>query len=156
MEFLKNTFLFRVFSKDKLLFGVIAVWMMGTLYYALRQREEFPFLLYGMYSLKEAPQETYTTYSIRVDDQEIKYSKLRNAQRELISSTMSHAVPLITEGKLKGEDEERFKMWLMNYCLDMRLVGDSKMEIYKLTCSYDAAGQVKVLNKDLIYSYVAR
>jgi len=44
----------------------------------------------------------------------------------------------------------------MNYCLDMRLVGDSKMDIYKLTCSYDAAGKIKVLKKDLIYSYVAR
>ena len=65
-------------------------------------------------------------------------------------------MPLIAAGKLNAEDEAKFKAWLMNYCLDMRLVGDSKMDIYKLTCSYDAAGQIKVLKKDLIYSYVAR
>jgi hypothetical protein len=156
MEVLKNTFLFRLFGKDKLLFGVIAIYIVGVLYYASRQREEFPFLLYGMYSLKEKPQETYSTYSIRVDDQEIKYAKLRNSQRELIACTMSHAIPLIEAGKLSVDDETRFKTWLMNYCLDMRLIGDSKMDVYRLTCGYDSVGQIKVLKKDLIYSYAAK
>ena len=156
MELLKNTFLFRLFARDKLLFGVMVIYMAGVLYYALRQREEFPFLLYGMYSLKEKPLETYSTYSIWVDGQEIKYARLRNSQRELISTTVAHAIPLVLDGKLSSEDEAKFKAWLMNYCLDMRLVGDSKMDIYKLTCGYDPTGQVKVLKKDLIYSYVAR
>ena len=156
MGLLKNTFLFKLFSKDKLLFAVIVAYMLGVLYYASLQREEFPFFLYGMYSLKEAPKDTYSTYSIEVDEQQIKYSKLRNSQRELISSTMGHAIPLITAGKLSTTDETRFKTWLMNYCLDMRLVGDSKMDIYKLTCGYDSVGQVKILKKDLIYTYVAK
>ena len=156
MEFLKNTFLFRLFRQDKLLFGIIAVYMLGILYYVSRQREEFPFLLYGMYSLKETAQPTYTTYSVWVAGQEIKYSKLRSPQRELIASTMGHAIPLIEAGKLNTEDEAKFKTWLMNYCLDMRLVGDSKMDIYRLTCNYDNTGQIKVLKKDLIYTYVTR
>jgi len=156
MERIKNTFLFRVFEKDKLLFGVIALYMLGVSYYMLRQREEFPFFLYGMYSLKEKPQETYSTYSINVDDQEIKYGKLRDAQRELITSTLDNAVPLLVEHKLSAADENKFKSWLMKYCLDMRLTSDSKMDIFKLTCNYDAAGQVKVLKKELVYSYVGK
>ena len=156
MELLKNTFLFRLFDKDKLLFGVIVVYMFGVLYHIRYQREEFPFFLYGMYSLKEPPKETYNTYSIQVDGQEIKYGKLRDAQRELITSTLENAVPLLVEHKLSATDESNFKTWLMKYCLDMRMAGDSKMDIFKLSCNYDSVGQVRVLKKELVYSYVAK
>jgi hypothetical protein len=156
MDFLKNTFLFRLFRQDKLLFTGIAIYMAGVSYYALRQREEFPFFLYGMYSLKEKPQDSYTAYSIKVDDTEIKYSKLRDAQRELITSTVDHAAPLLAQGKLSKEDESKFKSWLMNYCLDMRMTSDSRMDVIKLSCNYDSVGQIKVLKKELVYSYVAK
>ena len=156
MESLKNTFLFRLFRHDKLLFAVISIYMLGLFYYALRQREEFPFLLYGMYSLKEKPHETYTAYSIKVDDTEIKYSKLRDSQRELITSTLENAEPLLAQGKLSSVDENKFKKWLMNYCLDMRMPNDSKMDVFKLSCNYDSAGQIKILKKELVYSYVAK
>jgi len=156
MEFLKNTFLFRLFRQDKLLFTVIIIYMACVFYHVLKQREEFPFFLYGMYSLKEKPQDTYTAYSIKVDDTEIKYSKLRDAQRELITSTVDHAAPLLAEGKLSKEDENKFKVWLMNYCLDMRMTSDSRMDVIKLSCNYDSAGQVKILTKEPVYSYVAK
>jgi len=156
VNFLKNTFLFRLFGKDKLLFAVIAIYITGVLYYTLRQREEFPFLLYGMYSLKEPGKDRYTTYSVEVDEMEIRYGKLRDAQRELITTTMENAIPLLQQGKLSNADAANFKAWLMRYCLDMRLSGDNKMNIYKLTCAYNDKGQAKILNKELVYSYVAR
>jgi hypothetical protein len=156
MDFLKNTYLFRLFRHDKLLFAVISLYMLGILYYALRQREEFPFLLYGMYSLKEKPQDAYIAYSIKVDDTEIKYSKLRDSQRELITSTLENAESLIAKGKLNATDENKFKAWLMNYCLDMRMPNDSKMDVFKLSCNYDSAGQIKVLKRELVYSYVTK
>lgn len=156
MDYFKNTFLFRLYQKDKLLFGVIVIYMAGILYHVRWQREEFPFLLYGMYSLKEGPKDTYTTYSINVDGQEIKYAKLRDSQRELITSSIENAVLLLRSGKLDTTTQNKFKLWLMKYCLDMRMAGDSKMDVYKLSCNYDAAGQIKVLKKELVYSYVAR
>lgn len=156
MDFLKNTFLFRLFQKDKLLFGVIVIFMAGIIYQACLQHEAFPFFLSDMYSLKETPQDTYTAYSITVDEQEIKYAKLRDPQRTLITSALGNVVPLLQAGKLNNADEEKFKLWLMKYCLDMRMSGDSKMDVYKLSCNYDNAGQVKVLKRELIYSYVAR
>jgi hypothetical protein len=156
MKFLKNTFLFRLFRHDKLLFSIIVIYMVCVFYHVLKQREEFPFFLYGMYSLKEKPQDTYTAYSIKVDDTEIKYSKLRDAQRELITSSIDHAAPLLASGKLSKADENRFKIWLMNYCLDMRMTSDSRMDVIKLNCNYDSLGLVKILNKELVYSYVAR
>src|ERR1039457_5538063 len=134
---LQNTFVFRLLQRDKLMFACIGLYMLGILYYVSRQREEFPFLLYGMYSLKELPDSTYTAYSITVDGLDIRYAKLRDAQRELIASTLEHAVPLIESGKMDTADEVKFKSWLMKYCLDMRMSGDSKMSVFKLTCNYD-------------------
>jgi hypothetical protein len=130
--------------------------MAGVFYHVLKQREEFPFFLYGMYSLKEKPQDTYIAYTIKVDDTEIKYSKLRDSQRELITSTLGNAVPLMEEGKLSAQEVSRFKNWLMNYCMDMRMTSDSKMDVFKLSCNYDSAGQIKVLKKELVYSYVGK
>ena len=138
------------------MFAVIAVYILGILYYAARQREEFPFLLYGMYSLKEKPQDAYIAYAVKVDDTEIKYARLRDAQRELITTTLSNAAPLLAEGKLSSADEHNFKEWLMNYCLDMRMPSDSKMDIFKMSCNYDAAGHINVFKKELVYSYVAK
>jgi len=156
MDFLKNTFLFRLFQKDKLLFGVIVIYIAGILYQVRWQREEFPFFLFGMYSLTEKPKDTYTAYSISVDDQQIKYAKLRDAQRELITSSLDNAVPLLQSGKLDTVDANAFKLWLMRYCLDMRMTSDSRMDVVKLSCNYDTTGQIKVLEKELVYSYVAK
>ncbi|MDB5283589.1 MAG: hypothetical protein JWO06_2664 [Bacteroidota bacterium] len=149
----KNTFLYRLFSADKLLFGIIIVYALGVMYYSFRQREEFPFLLYGMYSLKEPAQQTYTTYSIVLDSQEIRYSKLRDAQRELINSTLTQAIPMMESGKMSREDSAAFKTWLMNYTADMRMVGDNKMHVYRLTCNYNQQGHVSVLKKEEVYTY---
>lgn len=156
MDFLKNTFLVRLFQKDKLLFGVIVIYMAGILYQVRWQREEFPFFLFGMYSLKEKPKDAYIAYSINVDGQEIKYSKLRDSQRELITSTIGNVAPLLEAGKMDTANANAFKWWLMKYCLDMRMAGDSKMDVFKLSCNYDTAGQIKILKKELIYSYVAK
>jgi hypothetical protein len=150
---MERLFLYRLFKADKLLFACICLYILGVLYYALRQREEFPFLLYGMYSLKEEPKSTYTTYSIELAGQEIKYAKLRSTQRELITSTITHAMPMIEEGKITKEDELKLKKWLMDYCGDVRLTGQNKMDIYRLTCNYDYAGNIRVLKKDLVLSY---
>ena len=150
---MKKLFLYRLFKADKILFTVICVYILGILYYASRQREEFPFLLYGMYSLKEAPQPSYTTYSVELAGQEIKFVKLRSTQRELIISTIEHAIPLLENGKIAKEDDLKLKKWLMDYCGDVRLLGQNKMDIYRLTCNYDETGKIKVLKKELVLSY---
>jgi hypothetical protein len=150
---LKKTFLYRLFKADKLFFGLVGLYILGVLYHALRQREEFPFLLYGMYSLKESSQPNYTAYSIVLDSQEIRYAKLRDAQRELITSTLSQTVPMMEEGKLSAEQTSKYETWLMNYTADMRMAGDNLMHVYRLTCAYDDKGRAKVLKKELVYTY---
>jgi len=155
MNLLKNTFLFRLYRADKLLFSACILYMLGIGYYALKQREEFPFLLYGMYSLKEKPQPVYSTYSITGGGQEIKYAKLRDAQRELISSTLTNAVPLMDSGTLSPEKAIQYKQWLMNYCFDVRMTGENAMTVYRLNCNYDKDGKINVLTKQTVYTYAA-
>ena len=153
MKIIERLFLYKLLKADKLLFAIVCLYLLGILYYASRQREEFPFLLYGMYSLKEKPQPTYTTYSVELAGQEIKYVKLRSVQREMISSTLIHAIPFIETGKIDTEDALKFKKWLMDYCGDVRLMGQNKMDVFRLTCNYDDAGKIKVLKKELVLTY---
>lgn len=149
----ENSFLKKLYRTDKVLFAALCLYVLGVLYYAAHQREEFPFLLYGMYSLREEPRQTYFAYSIEIAGQEIKYVKLRNTQRELINSTLDHAMPLIENHQMSDDDKLKLEKWLMAYCGDVRLTGQNKMDIYKLTCNYTDKGKVQVLKKDLVLSY---
>ena len=92
MKTLENAFLFRLYREFKLLFGIAVVFLFGTLWFALKSHEEFPFLLFGMYSLKEETQEEYLAYSIVVDGEEIVYRNMNDAQHELIATSLSNTV----------------------------------------------------------------
>lgn len=150
---LSETFLYRLFKADKLLFAIGVIFILSTCYCAIRRTEQFPFLLYGMYSVKVPPEPAYYAYSITIGGQEIKYAKLRDAQRELISTTLENTLELIDSGKISKEDEIKFKNWLMDYCIDRRMTGENMMDIYRLTCTYDNQGRIKVTDKKLVYSY---
>lgn len=152
---LKKTYLYRLFATDKILFAVISVYILGVMWFALRQHEEFPFFLYGMYSLKEPPQKEYVAYQIVFDTTQIRYAKLRDAQRELINSSLVHAVPILENGQLSEKDAGLFKTWLMNYTSDMRLLADNKMQVLKVNCSYDSTNRLQVLKKEVVYTHVA-
>ncbi|MES2621498.1 MAG: hypothetical protein V4615_11665 [Bacteroidota bacterium] len=162
MEILKNTFLLRLFKTDKKLFVVILFFIVGTMYCIVncntflftRRCEEFPFLLYGMYSLPEETQETYTTYSFVIDGKEVNYAKLKDSQRELITSPLLHAFPLMDSTGANKEKINKLKQWLFRYSVDMRGLETNAMDVYKLTCAYNKNGLPEVLKKELLYTYV--
>ncbi len=153
---LKETYLFRLFRADKILFGLLLAYALGIACFALRQREEFPFLLYGMYSLKEQPKDTYTSYSITLAGQEVRYAKLRDSQKEMVTSSMQHFIELLEAGKVDSATALKFEKWLMNYCMDMRMTGENVMNVYRLTCKYNSNGRPDIIKKDLVYSYAAQ
>lgn len=140
---MKNTFLFRVYREFKLLFVVAIIFIVGTLWFALKSREEFPFLLFGMYSLKEEAQEEYIAYSIMVDGSEIVYKNMYDPQRELVSTTLSNTVAV--NGLLSNTS---FTNWLKGYT-----AGGNPMEIYKLTCTYLPDGKPQITKRELIYPH---
>jgi hypothetical protein len=157
MQKLNCTYLALLYKADKKVFALISFFILGTLYCIINcntflfsnRCEEFPFLLYGMYSLREKPQEIYTTYSLVIDDKEVNYSKLKDSQRELILSPLEHLDDGIDSTKFKP-----FKEWLFRYSVDMRGLETNKMDVYKLTCAYKEDGSPQVLKKELFYTYV--
>ncbi len=145
MIFLKNTFIYKAFHTDKKLFAVFVLYTLGLLYFALKQREEFPFLLFGMYSLKEETKPSYITYQIAVDGKLLETTKLKDAKAELITSPLSH----IASSQNHESDSSNlaiYASWLLKY------VGDgNSVAIHKLTCSFKSNGEPIVTNKELIY-----
>ncbi|MCX6199938.1 MAG: hypothetical protein NTY88_12080 [Bacteroidetes bacterium] len=138
MKFIQHTYLFRLYAEFKLLFVSVCIFILATSWFALHTSEEFPFLLYGMYSLKEEATETYTAYSILVDGKELKYADMHDTREELISSLIRELDSPATEVK---------EAWLCN-----KISSSAKqIQVFKLTCNYTADGLPHVLQKQLMY-----
>ena len=161
VEIFKNTFLFRLLTVDKKVLALVSIFIAGTLYCIIncntflfaKRCEEFPFLLYGMYSLRQDPQQTYTTYSFVIDGKEVNYSKLKDSQKELITSPLIHAAPLMDSTEANEEKVNRLKEWLFRYSVDMRGLQTNAMEVYQLTCTYSNEGSPHIIKKELLYKY---
>lgn len=139
---LQHTYLFRLYREFKLLFIVVLIFILGTTYFALKSHEEFPFLLFGMYSLKEKDQGEYIAYSVVVDGKELIYANMRDAEVELVETSLSNAFSL----KSNPVATPAFANWLKSYAS-----GDEPMEIYKLTCLYTQQGKPLIKKRELIY-----
>lgn len=155
MTFLNNTWLYRLWQTDRKLFAVIVLYLTGIAWFALRQQEEFPFLLYGMYSLKEESKETYTTYAIHIDGKEVRYTDMWDLEKEMITAPLLHAVSYFEAGKLSKEQMQTLYAWLFRYIADMRMIEDNTLKVEKLTCTYDAEGRVQILKREPITYYAA-
>lgn len=155
MDFLHNTWLYRMWQTDRKLLAMVALYIGGTIWFALRQHEEFPFLLYGMYSLKEEPKETYTTYAIRIDGKEVRYTATWDLEKEMITAPLLHAVSDFENGKLTKEQMQQLYGWLFRYIADMRMIEDNTLKIDKLTCTYNADGSVQIVKREAIADYAA-
>lgn len=152
---LEQTWLGRMWQTDKKLFAVMVVYMAGLLWYALHQREEFPFLLYGMYSLKEEPQEEYMSYEITAAGQTVMYTGLWDVQKELITSTLSKGLSAEQMRDLSPQESKDLREWLFRYIADMRLIEDNTMQVERLKCRYDSAGYPQVVERKTVIDYAA-
>lgn len=119
---IQNTFLYKTYRGFKLLFAIVVVWAVGTLWYALHSHEEFPFLLFGMYSLKQEAKPEYTQYALITDDgKEFIYANLKDPQRELLqqgiaNSSSTQATPeFVAWVKRTATKGQPFKILLRHY-----------------------------------------
>lgn len=141
MELFKHTFLYKCYREFKLLFVIVVIWAVGTVWFALHSREEFPFLLFGMYSLKEETRQEYETYSLIVDGKELLYADYRDARREMLQSTISNVnanTPLTNEP---------FLHWIK------QTTGNKPFQIIKRRYSYNDRGQPVNTYTQIIYPY---
>jgi len=145
----------RMWQTDRKLFVVISVYLVGLLWYAANRREEFPFLLYGMYSMKEYPQTEYSSYIIKVAGKDVPYTRLWDTQKEMIVSPLWHAMDLYGNNELDSKKLTELQQWLFRYIADMRFVEDNTLQVYKTTCFYDEAGNLKVKTTTKVMEYDA-
>lgn len=134
-----QTYLYKLFKNFKWLFVVVVVWAIGTLWFALKSREEFPFLLFGMYSLKEEPQTEYITYTLLVNGNEVRFNQIPDAKRELVFGWLMHLE--------NAPADSSYLLSLSNY-----VAKKGRVEVYKLYCSYSAKGEPAVIQRQLIYA----
>lgn len=125
----------------------MGLYVVGVLYCAAHQREEFPFLLYGMYSLKETRQNEYVTYQIKVNGVELDYRMLPDAKRELVTSVLYKAAATGNADEL-----QKIKLWLSRYLARENQDG-TIIEINRLVCTYGANGRPFVLSNKPIAEY---
>lgn len=145
-DFLKHTFLYRVFQADKKLFAVFVLYTLGVLYGVRYSREEFPFLLYGMYSLPERKLQEYTTYRIDVDGRTIPFTAMWDSKKELLTS------PLSGYDNLTENYRVRFQQWMLRY---VSANTGKKLTVYRLTCRYTTNGMPEVISQTELFNYAA-
>ena len=151
MKLINNTYLARVLKENRALFILMCAYILGVLYYASRQREEFPFLLYGMYSLNEYAQPEYITYTITIGDKEINYDELPDTKKELITVPLAKALAAQERFEMDGMALVKLQAWLYEYTGAKEQGG--KMSINKLTCRYGEDGRPVIVNKETIAIY---
>jgi hypothetical protein len=61
---MKNSYFFKVWQTNKLLFGALILFVFGQLFFSYKEVETLPFFNYGMYSEPLQIQKSYTTVSI--------------------------------------------------------------------------------------------
>lgn len=147
-------YLVKLFKTDKLLFGLVTLYLLGILYGVARSREEFPFLLYGMYSLKQEPKTAYTAYEVEIAGHPVDYDHVWDSQGEMIQGPLRHYAAL-TSGRDSATDL-RFKRWLFTYAADMRMIEENVMQVFRITATYNASGIPSVTNRELIFNYDVR
>ena len=144
METLRSTFLYTLYREFKLLFVIALDFLLGTTWFALHSREEFPFLLFGMYSLKETKQPEYVAYTIVIEGKDIVYDNLPDAKQELVATSLANTVSLDTNSL----DNAAFTNWLNRYAAN-----EESLEIYKLTCAYTLNGTPQIIKRERLYPH---
>lgn len=148
-------FLRQLYQRDKKIFTAVVVYAFGILYYCWHQREEFPFLLYGMYSLREKPQETYVRYTFEADGREQSYAGFLDPKRQLISSAQQNGADEYSAGRLTNEQMRALTDWLYKlYFSPWEAHPNKQLEIYQLTYAYNQDGRPQLLKRDLLYRNV--
>ena len=168
---LRKTFLYRVFEKDKLLFILFVLFILGQLFFTYKQVETTPFLHYGMYSAKHVPHKSYTVYNITIDKNSVKSLDFLDGQRVVVYNTIAlydelkqlgfkDPLNLVISKRFSGQRAEyarsvllnnskmdtAYQKWLFQYIADMRMVKNPVIEVSKLQVAYKPDGSVLALD----------
>ena len=149
---MQQTYLFKLYKDFKLLFAAVVLWLAGTGWFALHSHEEFPFLLYGMYSLKEKPKEYYSHVLIDVNDEPFLHTWRNDAQNELLVSPVEQ---IATSGLPESEKQKKYEQlakWLATY-LNPAANDSIKITATEHLVSFDSASHPETKNFNTLFNY---
>ncbi len=168
---LQQTFLYRVYEKDKTLFSLFVLFILGQLFFTYKHVENTPFFHFGMYSAIHHPHDRYTVYNITVDQNKVRSLDFADSQRELVYNTISaydglkqmhfkDSLDKVISKRFSGsmaagarvallntaEMDTPYQKWLFQYVADMRMVKTPVIEVSKQHISYQPDGSVMAID----------
>ena len=168
---LQNTFLYRVFQKDKPLFILFALFIIGQLFFTYKHVENTPFFHFGMYSSIHKPHDTYTVYQIVVDTTKVRSLDFPDCQREVVYNSLStydglkqmnfvDTLDRVISHRISGTTaaharasllntiamDTPYQKWLFQYIADMRMVKTPVIQISKIKVTYQPDGSLSPID----------
>lgn len=168
---LRKTFLYRVFERDKTLFALFVLFILGQVFFTYKQVENTPFFHYGLYSAMHHAHESYTVYNITIDKNPVKSRDFPDGQREVVYNTIAlydrlkqlgfkDPLDKVISKRLSGHSAEyarsvllnnakmdtAYQKWLFQYIADMRMVKTPVIEVGKRQVSYRPDGGVVAID----------
>jgi hypothetical protein len=174
----QRTFLYRVLQKDKMLFTVFILFILGQLFFTYKGVENTPFFHYGMYSAPHIAQQTYPVYAIVIDTTRVRSGNFFDAQREIVYNTISaydglqhqdfkdslHKVitkrfrtssmadvlraDLLNNPKM----DTPYQKWLFSYIADMRMIETPRFGVIREDVAYQPDGTLRPDNIRILFS----
>ena len=147
---MNETYLFRLYRNDKLLFALLSLFIVFTAIGARFSHEEFPIFLFGMYSAEEKRADVYFTYEIATDGKKLDASTLGDAQRELLFTTLAHVRDLHAQQKITNDDWLKFQQWFFRYSAE-HLPPHKVLQVYQLSCAYQSNGSPEIQERKTLF-----
>ncbi len=163
----QETFLYRVFRKDKALFGLFVFFILSQVFFTYKRVENTPFFHYGMYSAIHPPHDSYTVYSVVIDTSHVRSADFYDYQREVVYGSIAryddlqhdHFIdPLdkVISSRMSGSLADRarhslintaqmdtpYQKWLLAYIADMRMVHNPKLKVESRQVRYRPDGSL--------------
>jgi len=177
-------FLLDVWQKDKPLYVVFLVFIIGQIFLTYKGVETFPFLHYGMYSATVTKPDTIEVTELKVDSRGVAISSLPDAQKAFVESSFNWYKGLLQnnhydstekvvqqrfKGRLSdakysnvlsaitndGVEISKYPKWLFQYIADMRLVQNANMEARAVKVHYRNDFKLDTISSTQVFYYAA-
>ena len=167
----RKTFLHQLYQKDRPVFVLILLFIIGQTFFTYKHVENTPFFHFGMYSSIHQPHQTYTVYNISVSENPVRSLDFHDSQRELVYNTIASydglkqlgfkdSLDKVISKRLSGPNasyarsvllnnaqmDTPYQKWLFQYIADMRMIKTPLLEVSKQNVRYRPDGSVMVID----------
>ena len=149
-------YLKRLFQHSKIAFFTIIVLIGCQAFFIRKQSEQFPFLIYGMYSQKVSPKSDYKGIRIYYNYQPLLRSQYTDLEWEMLNTPLRTYFFKGANGAwtnsfrqfgIQWKQESEFKEWYQEYADD--ILGNSEDRISAVIVTYDH--QIQIIDSLVVW-----